>query len=316
MKKLLAFLLACLTTVGTVVLGCCDGQGVYNSVVSDLNSSNTESNASLEGDASNDESVDSSQGKTSSDNAQSSMEDSSSSDENPADEEALAALQAAIEKSLQQEKNYTYQQTVDMESKIWLDDKLEQNVTVHWEQTEKREGRKGEERRDETSYDYIYEEAETRFWHYIYEFTNEEETEAVGYDYEDGQWQKTNMSFSGDEKTISAAVKIYQQIAQSLQYDKETGIYYIEDLTVDLTDIMGDLEGLENGYATGIYHRLEIELKDGYIYRLYADMEQYLKTTKIYDGEEHVFESHKEGKQSEYFSNWGTTVVTLPEIEE
>lgn len=321
MKKSLACLLACLMTAGTMAFGACDGQEIYESVMSGLNSGSSESSGSsddsgmLDGSSQSGMEDDSQSNSMENDSSSDSAEDGSSSDKNLVDEEALAALQAAIEKTLEKENNYQSRQMSTSTHKGMING--EQRYCYYLEQDiiTKIDGNKEEEIWSEKSRYLPDGEWSFQDRHWIYEYI--EENSGNGYWYEDGEWTKGWFS-SGeiDAEATSEIVKLYQQLSEYLKYDKTTGIYYIEDLTLDITGLMGEIEGLKNGVATATYHRLEIELKDGYIYRLYSDMEQYMKDASTEDDVEQVYEMHITSEVTEYYTDWGETVVTLPEIAE
>lgn len=320
-KKSLVCLLACLMTVGAAAFGACDGQEIYNSVMSGLNSESLESGSDLDESSAPDE--DSSVGESVTDGASESgqsesADESSSSDKNLADEEALAALQAAIEKTLRKGDNYQSRYVSTDTGKATINGEEYDSYYSEQESIMKKDGNKEEEIWNEKSRELPDGEWEYYRGHYINEYTGENSVNQYNYHYENGEWTKSSFSYSGknDADETNEIIKLYQQLSEYLEYDRETGIYYIEERTLDVTDLMGEMEGLKNGVATATYHKLEIELKDGYIYRLYVDMEQYMKAISTEDGVEQVYEMHVAGEVTEYYTDWGTTVVTLPEIAE
>lgn len=71
-----------------------------------------------------------------------------------------------------------------------------------------------------------------------------------------------------------------------------------------------------NGTAYIIFHKVEIELKDGYIYRAYVDMEMYVEITAEYAGESLSCKMEGTMKEEAVYTDYGTTVVTLPSVTE
>ena len=357
-RKGLICLLAGLMTV-SMAFSACDAQEIYNSVIqssqtessedsseqenaeSSLESSEIESSEIVESVESTEsienvesseiesneivesvESVESPESSEETSEETSEEESSSEGDKNYADDEALAILQAAIEKSLLYQNNYTAKTDVTdgyARNKGSIDGVVEEgsfNYTV--KEDIKRDGKKLEEVEYQNFYNIVSPEAPftstSDIRHTIEVYTNEEETEGIYYDYEDGEWTKGHFSAEAiDADDIAEIEKFYQQMKAHLQYDEETKIYYVENQTFDVTDLEG-IEGVKNSVV--IYKRMEIELKDGYIYRFYVDSECYTKVEMSVDGVEYVHENWDGSKATQILTNWGTTVVTLPTIAE
>lgn len=317
MKKTLAFLLAFAMTVGVMIFGACDGAETISS------SDGGASDSSLSDSSALGSSVDDDNSSSNEDSAQSSSDSASQSGN--MSESAKAALEAAAEKSFKAE-NYTATETQSNTSSETVN---EESVLQMGERASiiKYDGNK--EERKET---YKTKENPLDAWEisedwYFYHFTSEDEEGRHGdYYYQDGNgvWYKGSVSSSVGGNANDSTIEIYENMYQQLTYEESTGVYTIIEYTLEGQDAMDillkgpgfDSAETVNGTASIIFHRVEIELKDGYIYRAYVDMETHVDITAEYAGESVSCKNESTVKEEAVFTDYGTTVVTLPNVTE
>ena len=162
---------------------------------------------------------------------------------------------------------------------------------------------------------------------YFYHFTSEDEEGRHGDSYHqdgNGGWYKGGVSSSVGDNANNPLLEIYKGMYQQLTYEESTGVYTITEYTLEGQDAMdillkgpgfGSAETV-NGTAYIIFHKVEIELKDGYIYRAYVDMEMYVEITAEYAGESVSLKMEGTMKEEAVYTDYGTTVVTLPNVTE
>ena len=313
MKKTLAFAM----TAGVMIFGGCDGAETASS------SDGGASDSSLSDSSTSDSSVDDDNSSSNEDSAQSSSDSASQS--GTMSESAKAALEAAAEKSFKAE-NYT---ATEMHSNTSSETVNEVSV---WQIDEGTSIIKYDGNKEERKETYKTKENPLDAWEisedwYFYHFTSEDEEGRHGDSYhqeENGGWYKGSVSSSVGDNANNPLLEIYSGMYQQLTYEESTGVYAITEYTLEGQDAMdillkgpgfGSAETV-NGTAYIIFHKVEIELKDGYIYRAYVDMETYVEITAEYAEESVSLKMEGTMKEEAVFTDYGTTVVTLPNVTE
>lgn len=118
----------------------------------------------------------------------------------------------------------------------------------------------------------------------------------------------------------------YKKIYENLTYDENVSLYTLVNYTYTpsveefLKDFCGitNISGIETEKYEGeyIFHEVEIELKDDYLYRFKGDFEIHFDVSINYEGNVVNFGCDAEYKIDCIFSDYGTTVVTLPAVVE
>lgn len=316
-NKTLAFLLACAMTVGVMAFGACDGADTeHSSDDGTLNSSVSDSSTS-------DSSVDDDSSSSLGDSAQSASESSSQS--GSMSETAKAALEAAFEKSSLSD-NYTETETYSNMSSTTINEESE------WQMSEGTSITKYDGNKEERKDTYREKEDPLEAWEiggdwYFHHFTSENEEGKSGDSYhqdEDGNWYKGGVSSTTGNADNNSMQEMLEGVYKQITYDENTGLYTITEYTIEGEDAMGILLGgpgfdsaeTVNGTATITFHKVEIELKDGYIYRAYVEMEMHVDITAEYEGGSMICKMDGSMKEEVIYTNYGTTVVTLPEVTE
>lgn len=144
--------------------------------------------------------------------------------------------------------------------------------------------------------------------------SGEAEGEFINYSKnDDGDWDKgggyyqTSAGF-GDEYEVL----MLEELREILVYDAETGIYSITD--EEITTMSEAYLGMPiiSGNAVQKIHKMEYEVKDGYLVRAYQDYEVEIEGTMEIDGKTYEVYYYVDMEVEGEFSNYGTTKITLP----
>lgn len=349
-KKTLAFLLACAITVGITAFASCSDSAEESightsssgSISNDLPSSSSadESVSNTEHDsetnASDVSSVESNSATSATDVSNTENNDSSSSvdDSSPnggMSEDAKAALKAAVEK-LEKSDNYTQNYTMyiksiceDPDGKHYVEELSQSFIKVDGDKTEI----KGSDKQKDAPDGAFTTKTDWRFEEIISKIEEEDgTTKREAYFYyqdENGVWhdERGDYDVYTSESAISA-MKIYENLA----YDENTGIYTLTDYTYsfDKNEIFESLFGvsvdalnyvsIDHATASYTIYELQIELKDGYISRVYYDIKIQWDISGTYEGSSFVYREESNYNINGTYSDYGTTVVTLPAVIE
>lgn len=337
-KKTLAFLLACAITVSITAFASCDDD-------SDGSIGNTSSSGSISDDLPSSSSADESVSNTGHDSETNSSDvssvesnsatsatdvsntennDTSSSEDDSSQnggmsEDAKAALKAAVEKTGQSD-NYTLTYMAYVHASANMSGAYGEYIE-EINATLKIDGNKSEDKGVDKNNG-----KEDNFWRFEF-CTSKSDTQKQGYAYEQdssGGWTKyVYKSYSQSSPFMECA---YKKIYENLTYDENVSLYTlvnytytpsVEEILKDfcgITNISGiETEKYEGGY---VFHEVEIELKDGYLYRFKGDFEIHFDVSINYEGNVVNFYGDAEYKIDYIFSDYGTTVVTLPAVVE
>ena len=244
---------------------------------------------------------------------QSTIGDSSQDEET--NETDKLALDAAFDKSLQSIGNCTITETYSGTSNSWGDGE------AWWSEAKTSSLMKFDGNKQEIQKTFIDKTSEGTFEESIWEFyqiTSEDEEGKYGdyyYQGEDGEWKKESGEIYEDDDYLSM-MDLAKLVYEQLEYDESTGIYSVTNYSIDYTNqVVREEWGTINGKAIATFRKVEIELKDGYIYRLFVDVENVVDVT-IIDAATSTQNSYKENGNSTgtiIFSDYGTTVVNLPQ---
>lgn len=336
-KKTLVFLLAFAMTVGAMVFASCGddvGDSLGNTSSSSSVSGNLPSSGSAEDSVSNDvgDSGTNSSDISNTENNSTSNSDDDSSQSGGMNEAAKAALIAAAEKTTQSD-NYTEKRTIyfksigeGSEGNYYMEEWQEGFSKIDGDKSESQFTSKQKDKPDGA----LTTETHWGFKQIISKTEREDGSiEGESYYYlqdENGVWYKSEGNYSiGTSESSTLMMKIYENLA----YDENTGLYTLTDFTYSFTteEILKDFFGLDEvdlddvsidrAEASFTVYDFQIELKDGYIYRFYVNYEQKIDISVVY--EENIF-FYRRGELNENvnitYSDYGTTVVTLPVVKE
>lgn len=341
-KKTLAFLLAFAMTVGATVFASCGddvGDSLGNTSSSSSVSGNLPSSGSAEDSVSNDvgDSGTNSSDISNTENNSTSSSDDDSSQSGGMNEAAKAALIAAVEKTGQSD-NYTEKRTMYIKS---IDESSEGNQYMEeWEEGfSKIDGDKCESQLTSKQKDKpdgaLTTETHWDFKQIISKTEREDgsiEGESYYYYTQDdyGVWHKSEGHYYNHigNTSESLTLLILMKISENLAYDENTGLYTLTDYTytftteeilkyffrfdeVDLDDV-----SIDCAEVSFTVYELQIELKDGYIYRCYFNVEPKIDISVAYEGNSFVYRGEMNYNENLTYSDYGTTVVTLPVVEE
>ena len=254
-------------------------------------------------------------------NSSSSGESSELVDEDrPVTDEEWDEFVELMEK-MEKEKNYTAKTTMSAQVAMAIEDLYDEWMSEKGTTTEKYDGRleektssmkrkSGEDKEWETASD-----NEKSYIIYPEEFlTGATEGECVHYAKDEkGDWKKGMMYASAVAKVGEEyETLVEKELREAIVYNESTGIYSITDceITVSAETYLG-IE-LENVKAVQKIHKLEYEIRDGYLVRFYQDVEVDIEGTMKRDDKTHKVDYHTEIKAEREFSDYGETKIKLP----
>lgn len=295
-NKITAFLLACFIMVAMVAFSSCeDGDEA-------LTTGNDSSDTSSENDA------------PSSDEPSNNDPDSDSE----INQEALQALKDAFERS-SQSKNYTLTGTVSGISsgtengEDFLYYEI-QNMT----QIQKVDGDKREAKETETAKYSPNDPWKTQTRWSFDKYTSENSGISYHWNEETESWSTGSFSSVEDSNSSNLWDGKLEDIYSQLQYNESTGLYSLAEYNADDVAIeffLGRNIEIESGEATARYRDIEIELRDGYIYRIHMVLDVRVDIVIENQGEMYFIKGELLQTQTSVFSDYGTTVVTLPVVD-
>ena len=156
---------------------------------------------------------------------------------------------------------------------------------------------------------------ETRW--FFRKYTSENEGISYSWDEESGAWETGSFSSVGSSNNNFWTGKLEDMYSQ-LQHDESTGIYSLAEYNADdiaIEFFLGRNIEIESGEATARYRDIEIELRDGYIYRFHMVLDVRMDVVIENQGETYFLKGEMLQTQTIIFSNYGTTVVTLPVVD-
>ncbi len=252
-----------------------------------------------------------------------STEDDSSesgSVEDPVQKAAIEALKAAIIRS-EETDNYTYKQEFALTVKSVLNGEEQPDERITDSEIGKIDGNKKETISDQITQELPNGESKSFYRHYIHVYTDE--NSGISYNEENGEWTQGGFSeVPSDEDESVMGVVVWEQLQESIFYDPETETYTLTEYTIEgaiLEDgsynfgLVHPSEGVQ-GTIKLVYHKVEIQLKDGYLYKIYVDQEQDEKYVMEMDGVTYTMDLHMDGIATVTYENFNATVVELPSI--
>ena len=142
----------------------------------------------------------------------------------------------------------------------------------------------------------------------------EAEGEFVSYTQnDDGEWTcgsgyyQTSAGFGEEYEALMT-----EELREVLVYNAETGIYSITDEEITTTSEAYLGMPITNGQAVQKIHKMEYEVKDGYLVRAYQDYEVELEGTIEINGETYEVYYYCDMEVEGEFGSYGTTKITLP----
>ena len=235
-------------------------------------------------------------------------------------QEALQALKDAFEKTYQSRNNYTETSTTSGTSWGNMNDEESsyyeiQNLTEIY----KIDGDKRERKDTETakhSQDGSW-ETETR-WSFD-KYTSENSGISYHWSEETASWSTGSFSSSeGASNSSNLWDGKLEDMYDQLQYDESSGIYSLAEYNMDdlaIEFFLGRNIEIESGEATARYRDIEIELRDGYIYRIHMVLDVRTDIVIENQGEMYFIKGELLQTHTSVFSDYGTTVVTLPVVD-
>lgn len=260
---------------------------------------------------------DSTAGDTS-DSTEADTDDDTPAPNNSISEEALQALIDAFERSSQSE---SYTVTGTMVGSTFA---AQNGVTGHWVEfqnvtvVEKIDGDKREKTETQTarySPDGVWETQTSREFA---KFTSENAGISYDWDAETSSWITGNFSYetSGGDSGIDS-MGIFEEMYSQLQYDEVTGIYSLAEYNADDTALeffFGRGVEIDSGEVMARYRNIEIELRDGYVYRYYVELDVRVDVVITWQGVTASYKAEYQQNQTTVITDYGTTVVTLPTV--
>jgi len=308
MRRLLAFFLALTLMLATVALTSCEDNGEAVTTGAGSSDAATSVGTASEG-ASN-----GSDGSTASEDANEDPDESGAMTE-----EQWQALIAAIEKSAQSE-NYTLNATLTGKQSSLMPGEGSYYCEIQsMVETERVEGDKRESKNAQTArYSPDGEWVTETTWTFK-EFTSEDAGISYHWDEETESWERGEFSYESNDSAADNFMGQFEEVYRQMHYDETTGIYSLAEYNADDTAmefIFARPMEIESGGATARYRNIEIELRDGYVYRFHSELEVRADITAVYEGEQISMQAEMIQNQTAVFSDYGTTVVTLPVVDE
>ena len=307
-RSLLALFLTLVLIFTTVALTACDDVGDASTA------GNGSTDAATSGGTASEGASNGSDGSTASEDANEDPDESSAMTE-----EQWQALIAAIEKSAQSE-NYTLNATLTgTQSSLMLGEGSYYCEIQSMVETERVEGDKRESKNAQTArYSPDGEWVTETTWTFE-EFTSENAGISYHWDEETESWERGEFSYAGNNSAADNFMGQFEEMYRQMHYDETMGIYSLAEYNADDTAmefIFARPMEIESGGATARYRNIEIELRDGYVYRFHAELEVRADITAVYEGEQISMQAEMIQNQTAIFSDYGTTVVTLPVVDE
>lgn len=302
-NKIIAFLLACIMLLTMLAFASCETDGSV-STTGNENSGNPSSDNSTSDNTNNtNNSINQSSGIS---------------------EEALQALKDAFERS-EQAANYTV--TVTASAKVNMTQVFNGQEQTEWIESEITEVDKYAEDKEEnksTTRERFSPNGEWEYsnnWHF-YKYTTE--TSGISYNQdEDGSWytgsfHHSNSSSDSNDGYDTAFFEDLESIRDKITYDEATGVYTVVEL--EMQNVVEWFFGAHpwnilSGTATGYFRNVRIELRDGYIYNCYYELETRMDNLMLEaQGQTGLFNGYSIQNITSTFTDFGTTVVTLPNV--
>lgn len=244
----------------------------------------------------------------------------SGSVEDPVQKAAIEALKAAIIRSEETDK-YTYKQEFELTVKSVLNGEEQPDERITDSEIGKIDGNKKEIISNQITQELPNGESKSFYRHYIHVYTDE--NSGISYNEENGEWTQGEFSEGlRDEDESVMGVVVWEQLQESIAYDPETETYTLTEYTIEGVifedgsynfGLVHPSEGVQ-GTIKLVYHKVEIQLKDGYLYKIYVDQEQYEKYVLEMDGGTYTMDLHMDGIATVTYENFNATVVELPSI--